>query len=510
MFYVDRSGVQAGVDPAKEGSSIAPGRNVKRKRRASQQVKAAAWVDEDDQDASGAVGAATEIQHEAATVNLKAVPRRRKLRKSVRESEIGHAEYERRVREYYAKEGSRVAAGTWAEVKPEGDGTSSSSDGEEGPNPVPVRGGDVEDKVSRLLRSTGRIMSAKAEAARGRMELGPNVIDIRRVGDANKQDPNRAVVQAVEFHPSGRMVLTAGLDKTMRLFQVDGKRNAKMQGVFLEDLPLHSAHFAAGGNEVLMMGRRPFFYQLDLGSGVTSRVETFALGRNPVKSLENCAISPDGSRFAAVCGNGRVVLAVTKSKQQTGVLRMNAACGAASFSAANENHIYTTGRGGVIQLWDIRRHRCVDAHLDEGSLATTAFASSPSHYASGSSVGVVNVYQNSAMRSSQDASEIVENASHELRRETPQRAVLNLSTGISALTFNSDGKLLAFASRALKNAVRLLHVPSMTVYSNWPTQNVNMRRVSCLAFSPSGGFLAAGNDKGEALLFRIRSGYSAF
>lgn len=513
LFFVDRKGHEPRADPADDSLTPLPPSSVKRKRRAPQKAKVAAWVDNDDKDDVELQGQASkEQQVTRSRVDLRALPRRRKLRKSENDTAVSSAEYEQRVREYYAKEGSRIAAGTWAELSSHEGPAYSDSEDDADATVEPEHETIVEKKVSRLLRSTGRILSSRAAAAGGQSKLEAGTIDIRRVGNANGQDPNRAVVQAVEFHPSGRMVMTAGLDKTMRLFQVDGKRNAKIQGVHLQDLPLYSAHFAASGNEVLMMGRRPFFYQFDLGSGVTSRVETLARGREAEMSLENCVVSPDGSRFAIVGGKGRVVLASTKFKQQTGVLRMNTPCGAVAFSASNDHHIYTTGRGGTIHLWDVRKHACVDAHVDEGSLAATAVASAPSHYATGSSVGVVNIYQNSAMSAGQSASAdaSMESQIHGSRVVAPERVVLNLSTSISAMTFNSDGQLLAFASRALKNAVRLLHVPSMTVYSNWPTQNVNLRRVSCLAFSPSGGFLAAGNDKGEALLFRIRSGYSAF
>ena len=37
--------------------------------------------------------------------------------------------------------------------------------------------------------------------------------------DANKAEPSGAVVQSVEFHPNGQLLLTAGLDKRLRLFQ---------------------------------------------------------------------------------------------------------------------------------------------------------------------------------------------------------------------------------------------------------------------------------------------------
>ena len=38
--------------------------------------------------------------------------------------------------------------------------------------------------------------------------------------DANQHGPSRAAVQSVEFHPLGQLLMTAGLDKRLRLFQV--------------------------------------------------------------------------------------------------------------------------------------------------------------------------------------------------------------------------------------------------------------------------------------------------
>ena len=61
----------------------------------------------------------------------------------------------------------------------------------------------------------------------------------------------------------------------------------------------------------------------------------------------------------------------------------------------------------------------------------------------------------------------------------------------------------ALASRMKKDSMRLLHVPSMTVFSNWPTGRSPLHFVHCLDFSPSGGFLAIGNARGKVLLYRL-------
>ena len=62
---------------------------------------------------------------------------------------------------------------------------------------------------------------AGAGALLGRAKQLPSgMIETTRLRDANQQEPSSGVVQSVEFHPAGRLLLTAGLDKRLRLFQV--------------------------------------------------------------------------------------------------------------------------------------------------------------------------------------------------------------------------------------------------------------------------------------------------
>ena len=155
-------------------------------------------------------------------------------------------------------------------------------------------------------------------------------------------------------------------------------------------------------------------------TGQVTKVETLRGSRDAPKSLEKCRTSPDGSRLAFIAGGGRVLLVSNKSKQVTGALRMDVPCGAATFSSANENHIYTSGKGGSVYLWDVRNNRCIDRHIDEGTLVTTSMASSKHHYAIGSGT-VVNIYKNASMCGTRDSS--VSRSGE--RRETPERPVMN-------------------------------------------------------------------------------------
>lgn len=43
----------------------------------------------------------------------------------------------------------------------------------------------------------------------------------------------------------------------------------------------------------------------------------------------------------------------------------------------------------------------------------------------------------------------------------------------------------------------------MSTFSNWPTDRTPLGYVASAAFSPHSGYLAIGNDKGKALLYRL-------
>jgi len=54
-------------------------------------------------------------------------------------------------------------------------------------------------------------------------------------------------VNSVKFHPNGEVLLTAGLDKMLRLFQVGGIENTKLAGICFQDLPIMDAAFTPDG-----------------------------------------------------------------------------------------------------------------------------------------------------------------------------------------------------------------------------------------------------------------------
>lgn len=88
--------------------------------------------------------------------------------------------------------------------------------------------------------------------------------------------------------------------------------------------------------------------------------------------------------------------------------------------------------------------------------------------------------------------------------KAPLKSIMNLHTSADCVRFNTDGQILAMSTQRDKDSLKLLHVPSKTVFSNWPTSKTPLGYVWSMDFSPQSKFLAIGNDKGKCLLYKIK------
>ncbi|KAJ1673532.1 U3 snoRNP protein [Spiromyces aspiralis] len=333
------------------------------------------------------------------------------------------------------------------------------------------------------------LKTSKSMISQAKITLPSQEIDIARLRNANQMAPAQAVVQRIQFHPTSSVILTAALDKTLRLFEVDGKVNQKVQSIYFKDMPIYNAQFISNGDEIVATGRRPFFYTVDVQRGTTHRVNGI-LGREE-KSLERFVASPDGKTIAFPSNSGQIVLVSGKTKQWINTLQMNGTVKDVAW-CKDSNYLWSIGMDAEVYQWDTRKgNECVQRWKDRDCYRPTCIASSPtsSFFACGDYSGIVNIYD----------SPMTQNDTRK-----PIKSVTNLTTPISEVLFNHDSQMLGIFSRNKKDQFKLVHLPSCTVFSNWPTHNTPLGYVQTFDFSPNSGFLGIGNDKGKVLLFRLK------
>ncbi|KAI8983300.1 WD40-repeat-containing domain protein [Trametes punicea] len=448
-----------------------------------------------DADRAREVPAWTDADDATLQVSLAAEQRRRKLREALEEDVVEGRDYERRLRRQYtkfnptpewatnARKRLRSSAGTRG-----GSATDSDTD---------VEGVHRDGVLDPLLAGTETVL-----AGRRAKILSHGTLSIERLRDANLSAKAEGEVKAVQFHPSPQVpvLLTASSDRRLRLFTVDGHTNPHLQTLHVPSLPINNAMFHPDGTAVLLTGPRPFFYTYDLQSGATQRSPrglwgtTFASDNQAAQdgSMEICGFNPSGSVLAVAGRRGHIHLVDWRSGggQAVGSVKMNS--GAKSLWWSGER-LLTLGEDAEVYVWDVGQRRCVQRWKDHGGYGSQLLVGgrSSQYLAIGSRMGLVNVYGPQAASGATD-------------QPKPLKSLGNLTTSITALKFNHDSQLLAMASNVKKDQMRMVHLPSLTVFSNWPTSSTPLGHVTSVDFSACSEYVAVGNNRGRVLLYHLR------
>ncbi|XP_073063476.1 U3 small nucleolar RNA-associated protein 18 homolog isoform X2 [Primulina eburnea] len=465
LFFTDRSAncvlsvYEEDVEMSKRGVEGGEG-NKQRKP---------VWVDEEE---------------EKITVDISKVNRLRKLRKEENESVISGSAYIARLRAQHVK----MNPGTdWA--RPNAQLRDYSSDDDSGKESGVVMASGYEDPedIDNILRTNGDLVVKRG------MKLLPGLLEYSKLIDANVKDPSKAPINSVQFHNNAQLLLVGGLDRKLNFFQIDGKKNEKIQSIFLEDCPIRNASFLPDGSQVIISGRRKFAYSFDL---IKARVDKIGpLTGREEKSLESFEVSPDSNIIAFLGHEGYILLVSSKTKELIGTLKMNGTVRSVAFTKDGQR-LLSSGGDGRIYHWDVRTMSCFHIGIDEGCINGSALCTSPvgNLFAAGSDSGIVNVYDRNEFLGS---------------KKKPLKAIENLTTKVDFVKFNPDAQILAISSRMKKNSLKLIHVPSFTVFSNWPPSNRTLQYPTCMDFSPHGGFMAMGNAAGKVLLYKLHHYHQA-
>lgn len=342
---------------------------------------------------------------------------------------------------------------------------------------------DLDEEDESLLRTTGNYVVSSDSLPSG-------ILRMKRCLNANNSQPSDSKLTTVQFHPSAQVIMTAGLDQAISLFQVDGKTNPKIQSINLERFPIHKAQFTTDGEKVVATSlTNKMFYIYDMMEGQVVPVMTVR-GLNEAK-VKEFSVSPEGDSLLLTGTRGYLHVLTLKTKEVVRSMKINGNIAGVAFNR-DGSKIYTHSEEGEVYVWDSRSSRCLNRFTDEGCVHGTSIAASRNgqYPACGSQSGVVNVYSQEACQGSANPK--------------PLKAVKNLLTTATSLTFNPSSEILAMASSAEDEAVKLIHLASLTAFSNFPVANRKVvHRVSCFDFSPNSGFFSLANNKGVAPLYRL-------
>jgi hypothetical protein len=179
-----------------------------------------AWVDDDD-----------EQVRDIGFVHSTTADRVQKLRTSRSETTLHTGSiYQERLRQRYIQTAQATSQVHWAKMEEE------NSNNTVGGHDHDHHEEEDHDNASDLYSTSTDQLLLHATAC----PLRQNKINMKRCPDVNLSDPNQSVVQVVQFHPSiittttdtdRPLLLTAGLDKSLRFFQCGEEGSQKIHGV---------------------------------------------------------------------------------------------------------------------------------------------------------------------------------------------------------------------------------------------------------------------------------------
>ncbi|CAK9840134.1 small subunit processome, CGI-48 family Utp18 [Schizosaccharomyces pombe] len=319
--------------------------------------------------------------------------------------------------------------------------------------------------------------------------LAPGTINIKRLKDANFQAPSHSGIRCMSIHPYFPLLLTCGFDRTLRIYQLDGKVNPLVTSLHLRSSALQTALFHPDGKRVIAAGRRKYMYIWDLESAQVQKVSRMYGQENFQPSMERFHVDPTGKYIALEGRSGHINLLHALTGQFATSFKIEGVLSDVLFTS-DGSEMLVLSYGAEVWHFNVEQRSVVRRWQVQDGVSTTHFCLDPSnkYLAIGSKSGIVNIYD--LQTSNADAA------------PKPVTTLDNITFSINSMSFSQDSQVLAIASRGKKDTLRLVHVPSFSVFRNWPTSATPLGRVTCLAFG-KGGELCVGNEAGRVGLWKL-------
>ncbi|WYZ34640.1 hypothetical protein EsH8_I_000916 [Colletotrichum jinshuiense] len=464
---------------------------------------APAWEDSDD---------------ERLTISLANATRLRKLRLTESEDVVSGAEYSRRLRQQFLRLNPLPKWAQEPEGRPAKRRRRSSAAASDSSVSSDEEGSDTELSAAPLEKFLRDVHRLAGRDSTGKARLRPEVIDIQRTREI--PDTHKAAVNNLSFHPKYPVLLSSSVSSVLYLHHLNPTAhptpNPMLTSVQAKGVDVRRAEFLyPSGEQIFFAGRRKFFHSWDLETGHVQKTSQIQGHKLEHKTMEHFKLSPCGRYMGLVAstrkGGGIINIISTESRQWVAAARLDSRHGIADFAWwSTGDGLSILGRDGSVGEYSMVERKFVAVWHDEGCVGGIVIAlgghqgpellGDDRWVAVGSNSGITNIYDREALVKTSKTGEVTIE-----ERPEPTRRFEQLVTPITVLTFSPDGQLLAFGSKEEKDALRLVHLPSCTVYRNWPTAQTPLGRITTVAFGRSSELLAVGNDTGKIRMWEIRS-----
>ena len=426
--------------------------------------KRPAWIDKNDQEIS---------------IDISKIARLRKLRKSDNEMIIQGDQYQDRLQEFYTQKLTNMDFFKWGTVSAEPKLESNQS--------------DFKDYLNRDITLLDTVTE----------ELPSTVISINKLGSLLRKDAHNAVIQTIDFHQNNEIFLSAGYDKMMKLYSVrkeenygvysdNFKKNLKiLKKVYFEGFPLKKCRFLSQKNQILCSGLKKQLLSYDLQSEKTEKFSSNLFTSYFDKAIDNFQVSADENYIALNNNKGDLIILSAKNNEYLFHLKSNEPCTTTQFTN-DSRFLFTSGTSGKIYQWDLNKRMVYDCIRDAGasSINCLDLTYNDNYLASGGLNGIVNLYDRDLKTKKLNKS--------------PLKEFQNLTTSITELELNKKGEMMVIASKWKKNAIRIVHLGSRTVFCNWPNLKTKLQFITSMKLSENCKYMALGNDEGNVFLYNFK------
>ncbi|XP_049277336.1 U3 small nucleolar RNA-associated protein 18 homolog [Anopheles funestus] len=339
------------------------------------------------------------------------------------------------------------------------------------------------DSDDEILQTVGHVV--KGPTAQG---LPKGTIELKRLKDLSRDVNNKGEICSIMFHPTSMVAIIVGKGGLVSIVAVDGVQNEKLHTIGLKKTRLTCASLSPDGNEVIFGSYRKTFHIYDLISGHS---ESRKIPDKDTLMMNNFRASRCGKYLASAGEFGEVHLMSAISKDVLQLIQLSYTCSSLAFTP-DSKYLLCHSTDTKVSVFCLQQKRVVNVFQDDGCVNGSCIAICPNgqYVATGSRQGIVNIYTMDATLTQQNP--------------VPLKTINNLTTFIDSLSFNATSEILLIASSTVKNAARLIHVKSGTVFRNFPVQMSGIGMITAAEFSPSGGYLALGTRKSKVSLFRVK------